>query len=419
MKAAGCNTISLGIFAWTALEPEEGHFDFSWMDEIFDRCERNGVRIILATPGGAKPAWMATKYPQTLRVDSYGRRQLWGGRHNHCFTSPKFRDLARIINTHLAQRYGQRAPLSMWHVNNEYNGECHCALCQAAFRTFLRVRYNDDLDALNQAWWSAFWSHIITHWDQINPPSPIGEESVHGHTLDWKRFITHQTIDCFKAESAPLKQIAPNVPITTNMMMGGFTDVDYYALARACDVVSWDSYPEYHDRPGAWAGPNNAVWVSFIHSQRRAMLDKPFVLMECSPGVQNYKAVCKLKRPGLHAVEALQAVAHGSDAVLYFQWRKSRGGVEKFHGAVVDHYPAEKVRTFREVADVGRILAKLDDVVGTSVQPEVAFIYDYENRWALNAAAGPRNDRKDKDYDAVVREFYTPFWSNGVPVDVI
>lgn len=421
MKLAGVNSISLGIFSWAMLEPEEGRFTFDWMDEIFARCQRDGIRVILATPGGGRPAWMAAKYPEVLRVDAHGRRQLWGGRHNHCFTSPVFRDKCRIINTKLAERYGKHPMLALWHVNNEYNGECHCDLCKNAFRAFLKGRYDGDLDKLNHAWWATFWSHTITDWSQIDPPSPIGEQQVHGLALDWKRFITHQTIDCYRAEATPLREITPHVPVTTNLMTGGFTDVDYYDLARAGDVVSWDSYPLFHDRAAAddWASSLGPLWISFIHSQRRSMLQKPFLLMECSPGVQNYKPVNKLKRPGVHTVETLQAVAHGADSVCYFQWRKSRGSVEKFHGAVVDHYATDDNRTFQEVAEVGRILAKLSPVVGTSTRAEVAFIYDYENRWALNDAAGPRNDRKDKDYDAVVREHYRPFFSAGVDVDVL
>ncbi|HEV2296547.1 MAG TPA: beta-galactosidase [Tepidisphaeraceae bacterium] len=413
MKLAGVNTVSLGIFAWAMLEPGEGHFEFGWMNAIFDKAEANGIGVILATPGGARPAWMAFKYPEVLRVDQYRRQQKWGGRHNHCFTSPVYREKCRIINTRLAQRYGERRNLLLWHVNNEYSGECHCDLCQDAFRDWLRGRYDSDLDKLNHAWWSTFWSHTITDWSQIEPPSKIGETQVHGHTLDWKRFCTHQHIDCFKAEREPLQQITPDVPVTTNFM-GVFHELDYYKFARELDIVSWDSYPSYHDRPNDWL---NAVTVSFLHSQRRAMLDKPFLLMESAPAMQNYKPVCKLKRPGLHVVEGLQAVAHGSDSVLYFQWRKSRGGFEKFHGAVVDHFASEDNRVFQEVADLGRALAKLDDVVGAHQRIDVALIYDYENRWAIDDAAGPRN--VGKNYLETCVEHFRPFWSNGVAVDVI
>ncbi|HEX8549998.1 MAG TPA: beta-galactosidase [Abditibacteriaceae bacterium] len=413
LREANCNTVSVGIFGWAALEPQEGQFEFGWLDQIFEKANQNGVRIILATPTGARPAWMAEKYPEVLRVSRDRRRQMWGARHNHCFTSPVYREKSQIIGRKLAERYGNNPALSLWHVNNEVSGECHCDLCQNAFRNWLRQRYDNDLDKLNQAWWSAFWSHQIPNWDVIESPSPIGETKVHGLNLDWRRFVTDQTIDFFHAESAPLRELTPNIPRTTNYI-GGYAGLDYYKLARELDVVSWDSYPDYHDRPESWRA---AVLVSFLHSQRRAMLRKPFLLMECSPGVQNYKPVCKLKRPGLHITECLQSVAHGADSVLYFQWRKSRGSVEKFHGAVVDHYATSENRVFKEVSQLGEILSRLDSVVGTVHQPEVAVIYDYENRWAIDDAAGPRNEKKDY-LDTCVAHFQ-PFWQNGVSVDII
>ena len=414
MREAHCNCVSLGIFSWVKLEPEEGRFEFAWMDTILDKLHANGIRVNLATPTGAKPAWLAANYPETLRVDARGRRQLWGFRHNHCLTSPVYREKSQTINARLAERYGQHPALALWHVNNEYSGDCHCELCQEAFRQWLRQRYHDDLDALNHAWWSTFWSHTITDWQQINPPSPIGETKVHGHNLDWKRFVTDQTIDYFRAESAPLRERTPEVPLTTNFMGWDFTELDYYKFARELDMVCWDSYPTNHDRSGDYA---EAIRTSFLHHQRRAMLGKPFLLMESTPGIINYRPVAKLKRPGLLLAESLQAVAHGSDSILYFQWRKSRGGAEKFHGAVVDHFPTTQTRTFQEVAEVGRALASLDDIVGTTHRAEVAIIYDYENLWAINDAAGPRIE--GKDYPQTCCDQYAPFWSAGVSVDVI
>jgi beta-galactosidase len=413
MRAAHCNTVTLGVFSWAKLEPAEGRFDFSWLDTVIQKVTTAGIQIILATPGGAKPAWLANAYPETLRVDNTGRRALWGGRHNHCMTSPVYREKCRIINTWLAQRYGKQQNLILWHVNNEYNGECHCPLCAQAFRLWLRERYHNNLDALNQAWWSTFWSHSVTEWEQIAPPSPLGEHQVHGHNIDWLRFTTDQTVNCFKAESAPLRQITPHIPVTTNLM-GFYSGVNYEKLAEACDIVCWDSYPSLHNRKDDWI---EAMRVSFLHNQRRAMKHKPFLLMECSPGVQNYKPVNKLKRPGLHAVETLQAIAHGSDSVLYFQWRKSRGGVEKFHGAVVDHFPTEQARMFQEVSALGDTLTKLDPIVGTTTRADVAIIFDYENRWAFDDALGPRNI--GKDYPETCASHYQPFWSAGINVDVI
>lgn len=411
LKAAHCNVVSIGIFSWVALEPADGQYDFGWMDTIVDKLTRNGTRFVMATPGGAKPAWMAQAYPDTLRVNAQRQRMLWGGRHNHCFTSPGYREKARQINTKLADRYGQHPNLAMWHVNNEYSGDCHCPLCQDAFRAWLRERYDNDLKRLNHAWWSAFWSHTITDWSQIESPSPIGERQVHGHTLDWKRFMTDQTIDCFRAESAPLRERSA-APITANLMQ--YYGLNYYKLAQACDVVSWDSYPSYHDRDGDIA---EGIKTSFHHDLYRAMLNKPFVLMESAPAQQNYKAVCKLKRPGMHRLEGLQALAHGSDSVMYFQWRKSRGGVEKFHGAVVDHHGGERTRVFGDVAALGQTLEKLDAVVGTKTVAEVAIIFDYENHWAIADCLGPKNP--DKGYLDTCMAHYAAFWNAGVNVDVI
>ena len=413
MRAAHCNVVSIGIFAWAMLEPAEGRFTFDWLDRVVEKLARAGVRFVLATPGGAKPAWMAHQYGETLRVNADRRRLLWGERHNHCPTSPVFRDKCRTINAKLAERYGSHPNLAMWHVNNEYGGDCHCDMCQNAFRAWLRDRYGGDLKRLNHAWWSTFWSHTITDWGQLESPSPLGEQSVHGQALDWKRFVTDQTISCFRAESAPLRELTPHVPVTTNLM-GTDAGLDYYKLGKACDVVSWDAYPSFHDRDeDAVTGPE----FSFLHDQRRAMLGKPFILMESAPAQQNYKPVCKLKRPGMHRLEGLQAIAHGSDSVMYFQWRKSRGGVEKFHGAVVDHHGGEHTRVFQDVADLGAALAQLDGVVGAATDAQVAVVYDYENRWALEGSVGLRNP--SKGYHQTCLEHHRPFWNMGVAVDVI
>lgn len=409
MRRAGCNAMTVGIFSWASLEPREGVFDFGWLDTVMDKLAAQDAFAVLATPSGSKPAWLSAAYPEVCRVNAQGVREQHQGRHNHCRTSPVYREKCRIINTLLARRYKAHPALIVWHVSNEYNGEdCHCALCHAAFRNWLKTRYTT-LDELNHAWWSRFWSHTFTDWCQIAPV----DSGIHGLMLDWQRFKTDQTIDFFKSECVPLRQLTPTVPITTNFM--GFSPtLDYWKFAREVDVVSWDSYPAYHDRPDDWL---NAVETSLTHDLNRSFKQKPFMLMECSPSVQNWKPVNKLKRPGVHTVEALQCLAHGGDTVQYFQWRKSRGGCEKFHGAVIDHYPGEQTRVFREVASLGKMLASLDNIVGTTTPAEVALLYDWENRWALDQTAGPRNEKKE--YQSTCVEHYRPFWHAGVACDVV
>ena len=413
MKLSHSNSMSVGIFAWAALEPEEGRFEFGWLDEIMDNLHKNNAYAILATPTGARPAWMSAKYPEVLRVQANRHRNLHGTRHNHCYTSPVYREKTRIMNTKLAERYGNHPALVLWHVSNEYGGECHCELCQEAFRNWLKEKYDNDLDKLNQAWWTAFWSHTYTDWSQVESPAPHGEHFVHGHNLDWKRFVTHQTVDFFKHEIVPLKEISPDIPVTANLM-GTYPGLDYWKLAPELDVVSWDSYPLWHGKDNWEVG----CTTSFMHDINRSLKGgKPFMLMESTPSATNWQPVAKLKRPGMHVLSSIQAVAHGSDTVQYFQWRKSRGSSEKFHGAVVDHCGHENTRVFRDVADVGKILEKLDDVVGTSVKPEVGLIYDWENRWAIDDAQGPRQEKKD--YQLTCERHYKAFWKRGIPVDVI
>lgn len=415
MRMAGLahiNSLSVGIFSWAALEPREGCYDFSWLDEIMDLLDKNGIKAVLATPSGARPAWLSQKYPEVLRVGADRRRILYGERHNHCPTSPVYRAKTAAINEKLAERYGSHPALGVWHLSNEYGGECHCELCREAFRAWLRTRY-ESLDDLNEAWWTAFWSHTFTDWSQIEPPSPLGDNSIHGLALDWKRFVTEQTADFMAAEMEPLRRLTPDIPCTTNMM-GLYDGLNYYRLSEKLDIAAWDNYP-------AWRGDDSDIelgsQVSFVHNMNRCLKDgRPFMMMESSPSATNWQEVGKLRRPGQLALQGIQAVAHGSDTVQYFQFRKSRGSAEKFHGAVVDHVGTEGTRVFREAAQTGAILGKLDSVVGTVVEPDTAIIYDVENRWAIDMSQG---FLKQKGYVQTLTEHYAPFWRAGVSVDVI
>jgi beta-galactosidase len=359
MRLARCNAMSVAIFSWSSLEPQQDKFEFGWLDTVMDKLSASGLYVVLATPSGSKPPWLSAAYPEVCRVRADGTREPHAYRHNHCRTSPIYRDRCVRINTELAQRYKEHPALLVWHVSNEYNGgECFCEPCLAAFRTWLRARYDDDLDKLNHAWWTGFWSHSFTDWDQILPV----DHSIHGMMLDWRRFLTFQTIDFFQAESAPLRDITPDVPITTNFM-GLSPTLNYWEFARELDVVSWDSYPRWHDTGD---DVSVAVETAFTHDINRSFRSgQPFMLMESVPSFPTRRDVRKRKRPGMHLLSSLQAVAHGSDTVQYFQWRKGRGGVEKLHGAVVDHCGHENTRVFRDVAQLGQALEQLDGVVAT------------------------------------------------------
>ncbi len=415
MPLAHCNAFSVGIFSWVALEPEEGKYNFTWLENILDRLAKDGHQAILATPSGARPAWMGEKYPEIYRTNSLQQKHHFGERHNHCPTSPIYREKVLLMNTELVKRFGKHPAVILWHLSNEYGGECHCDLCQKAFRLWLQNKYNHDLKALNQKWWTAFWSHTYTAWEQISSPSKLGESGTHALVLDWKRFVTDQTIEFIRNESKPLRELSPQLPITTNLM-NFYPGLDYFKLAKELDVATWDNYPEWHHDKGNHAIAQHS---GMAHDLFRSLKQgKPFLLMESSPSATNWQQVGKLRRPGMHELASLQAVAHGSDSVLYFQWRKSRGSSEKLHGAVVDHVGHEHTRVFKEVAKLGSRLEKLSDILGATTKAEVAIVFDWEVRWALEEIQGPRNDHQKK-YLEEVRAHYTAFWNRGIACDLI
>ncbi len=410
MKHAHCNAMSIGIFSWSAVEPTEGTFTFDWLDTIMDKLAENGIYAMLATPSGSKPAWMSLKYPEIRRVGSDGIRQPHKGRHNHCRTSPVYREKCVAINTKLAERYRDHPALLVWHVSNEYNGDpCHCDLCMSAFREWLKNKYDGDLNKLNRAWWSRFWSHTFTEWEQITAI----DGSIVGMNVDWKRFSSDQTIDFFLTESQPLRALAPETPVTTNFMPH-FYSLDYAKFAQHLDIVSVDSYPPWHCGDDIETAVTTGFFMDLHRSLKRG---RPFILMESVPSAVQWQEFCTLKRPGMHMLSSLQAVAHGSDTVQYFQWRKGRGGGEQFHGAVVDHAGHENTRVFRDVSAVGRVLEKLSPVVGATIRPKVALIFDWENNWLLQSTRAL--GKGILKYEETAVGHYAPFHRLGVPVDII
>lgn len=414
MNEAKCNIMSVGIFSWAALEPEEGVFDFSWLDNVLDNLNARHIKVFLATPSAARPAWMSHKYPEVLRVNKMREHALHGGRHNHCPSSPVYHEKVRIINEKLAQRYAHHPAVLGWHISNEYGGECHCENCQKRFREWLQNKYQT-LDNLNAQYWSTFWSHTYTSWDQIESPSPIGENAVHALNIDWQRFTSDNALAFFKFERDIVKAYNQELPVTTNFMEF-FRDYDYFAWAKELDFVSWDSYPQWHvfkddvNLTSSYTAMNHDLMRSFKHGQ-------PFVLMESTPSCTNWRPLSTLKKPGMNILSSLFAVAHGADSIQYFQWRKSRGSSEKFHGAIVDHVGHLNTRVGKEVKELGHILEKLGDICGSTVDAKVAIVFDTQNRWAIEDAQGPRN--KGMEYLEQCLEYYRALYERGINVDVI
>lgn len=415
MKKAGCNVMSVGIFSWAKLEPEEGVFKLEWLDNIIDNLYKNNIYTILATPSGAMPVWMAEKYPDVKRMSEDGIRNRFGNRHNNCYSSPVYREKVKTINTKLAERYSNHPGILMWHISNEYNVEdCHCPLCRKNFQNWLANKYKN-IDELNKKWWNGFWSHTYQNFSQIAPPGTHGELNSNPLKLEWHRFKNDMLNDFLKHEIDTVKKINPTIPVTTNYMR--FWEVDYNKLSKYIDVVSWDNYPIWHSESNEFRNASEtAMFHSLFNSFKK---DKPFMMIESSPSATNWQQICKLRHPGMHLLASIQAIAHGSDTVQYFQWRKSRGQSEQFHGAVVGNDNSPDTRIFREVEQVGEELKNIKEITGSHTENEVAILFDYESFWSLRIAYGYRNVEEDKGYQDILLKNFGALWQLNIGCDFV
>jgi beta-galactosidase len=408
MQLAHVNVATLPVFGWVSLEPEEGVYTFEWLDRIIEKLHAGGIGICMATATGSVPAWMDRKYPDILRVDRQGQRLPHGNRHTFCPNSANFRRLSTTLAGKLAQRYGNHPALLVWHVGNEYSPTCYCGQCAAAFRVWLADRYGS-LDEVNARWYTAFWGHTYTNFDLIEPPTTIGERAIPALLIDYDRFQSESLLNCFIAERHAIRAHSPSsIPITTNLM-GTCKSTDYHKWAREMDIVSWDSYPARGATPASMA---------FQHSLMRGLKEGlPWMLMEQTPSQQNWQTYCSLKRPGVMRLWSYQAMAHGADAIMYFQWRRGRGGIEKFHGAVVEHAARTDARVFQEVAALGAELEALgSSTLGGRFHTDVAVLFDWENWWAVDYSSGPGIDMK---YVPHVQAYHAALHESGFVSDVI
>lgn len=411
-KKAHINSVSINIFSWAKIQPEEDRYDFTELDQLVDRLSKEGKQIVLATSTAALPAWMFRKYPEVGRVDYEGRRHKFGQRHNACPSSPVYRKYSALIAEKLAERYGSNPNVVCWHINNEYGGACYCDLCEKNFRLWLKDKYKT-VEALNKAWNLEFWGHLVWDFEDVvahNALSEgIGEDrtAFSGHAIDYMRFNSDNLLSNFIAEREAIRKHDKKTPITTNLM-GTYKQLDYFKWAKEMDIVSWDNYPAY-----------NTPWsfVAMRHDLMRGLKDKPFMLMEQTPSQQNWQPYNSLKKPGQMRAQSYQTVAHGADTVQFFQLRRSVGGCEKLHGAVIAHVGTDNTRVFREVTALGEELERVGkDILGADSPSRVGIIFDWDNYWALEYSSGPSVDLKYVDQ---IHRHYRYFYDQNIPVDMI
>ena len=412
-KDARINSATINVFSWAKIQPAEDTYYFDELDEIVEMLSKEGYDIVMATSTAAMPAWMFKKYPEVARTDYFGRHHKFGQRHNHCPNSLVFQKYAKALVEQLAKRYANNPHVTCWHVSNEYSGECYCENCAKAFRLWLKKKYGT-IEAVNKAWNMEFWGHTVYDWDEIVLPNALGDGMDNGTdtifaglSVDYRRFMSDSLLENYKMERDVIRAYAPDTIITTNLM-GTYKFLDYFKWAKEMDIVSWDNYPSY-----------NTPWsfTAMSHDLMRGLKDAPFMLLEQTPSQQNWQPYNSLKKPGQMRAQSIQTMAHGADTIQFFQLRRSVGGCEKFHGAVIGHVGHNNTRVFREVKQLGEELQRLGTAtLGSVNQADVGIIFDWDNYWALDYTSGPTEDLKYVDQ---IHHYYKFFYHNNISVNMI
>ncbi|TDD71048.1 beta-galactosidase [Jiangella aurantiaca] len=409
MRRAGVTVATVGVFSWAQLEPEDGRFEFEWLDDVLGRLHAAGIGVDLATATGSPPPWVLRAYSDVAPVTANGVRLGGGSRQHYSPHSPSYRRLAGRLVRALAERYGSHPALVAWHVNNEFG--CHVSRCYSdhsavAFRGWLGERYGT-VEALNDAWGTAFWSQRYATFDEVEPPRAAPSFLNPTQLLDFDRFSSDALLELYRAEAAILRELSPGVPITTNFM-GPFRPLDYWRWAEEVDFVSDDSYPDPAD-------PDSPVTAALGRDLMRSLAgERPWVLMEQAPSAVNWRPRNAPKPPGGNRVLSMQALARGADGIMYFQWRQSASGSETFHSAMVPHAGPD-TRIFREIEALGAELGGMDWVERQPVPARVAMVFDWDARWALEQPSRPTA----LNYLGIVSDWYRAFWDRSVTVDFV
>ena len=415
MVEAGVTLISLGIFSWASLEPEEGHYDLDWLADLIDRLHEAGISVDLANGTASPPAWMAQRYPETLPVDSRGVRLGFGSRQQYNPSSALFSQKACALTEAMARRFGDHPGVVMWHISNEYG--CHTwesfdEESAQAFRQWLLERYGT-IEAINQAWGTAFWSQTYSDIEQIQPPRAMPTFHNPSQMLDWRRFSDWALRNLMIRERDVIRRYSDR-PITTNFM-GTFPFVNYRAWAPCLDVISDDSYPDPADPQGA----HEIAWQGDV--MRGLSGGQPWLLMEQSPGAVQWRPQNSPKRPGQFLLWTIARLAHGADGILQFQWRQSARGSETFHAGMVPH-SGEDSPIWKDVVSTGQALKSLAPITGTRMSSRAAVVIDWESEWARHYAIGPISSENPADswgHFAPAKSWHQSLWEAGIATDVV
>jgi beta-galactosidase len=423
MRVLGLTTVRIGEFAWSRIEPEPGQYEWAWLDRAVSTLHDAGLEVIMGTPTATPPKWLIDAHPDILPCDEHGQPRNFGSRRHYSFSSKTYRrESARIVEA-MASRYGSNPAIVMWQTDNEYG--CHDTVvsndadARAAFRAWLTDKYQD-VEALNGAWGTVFWSQEYRSFGEIDPPVATVTEPTPAHVMDWRRFSSDQVASYNAMQIEIIRRHAPGVDVTHNFM-GHFTEFDHFPVGEQIDISTWDSYPLGFLEQAWWDGETKLKYMQtghpdfagFHHDLYRAMSKGRFGVMEQQPGPVNWARYNPAPRDGMVALWTLEAVAHGAELVSYFRWRQAPFAQEQMHaGLNRPDNVADQASTEAEAAlQVLKAIGELPD----TAQAQVALVYDYEAHWAYEIQPQGRSFR----HDELTFMFYTALRELGLDVDIV
>ncbi len=413
MERLGVHVVRVAEFAWSRLEPEEGRFDFSWLDEAIAVLSRHGMKVILGTPTNCGPMWLYHDHPETLQRGRSGQPSLTGIRGHRCMQSPTFRRYAGRIVEEMARRYAGRPEIFAWQIDNELDSNhCTCPACTAGFRDYPREKYGT-LEALNEAWGTVVWSGEYSAWEQISIQTEEGclaDWYNPARMLDYERYAAACTADYVRFQAELIRRYDPAAVITTNSCFPAHMP-DFHQEFAPLDVASYDNYPPVRLPEDPEALYSNAFALDFVRSFKQ----QNFWIMEQLGGpMGGWSPITPAMEPGMLEGYALQAVAHGADLISFFRWRTACTGAEMFCHGLLDHDNRPN-RRLEELERLCRRLEGLPELNRTTLHSQVALLYSSEQEFAL------KNQRQSEGfaYWTQLRLFHNACMSLGVNVDVL
>ena len=414
MQEMGVQVVRMAEFSWFKMEPREGEFHFEWLEEAISLLDKHGIKTILGTPTAAPPAWIIEKNPEIQPIDTQGRVRHFGGRHHDCQSNPTYRAHIKRFVTHMSQRFANNPGVIGWQIDNELGNAhgdlCMCDSCKARFQQWLEKKYGD-IETLNDAWGTAFWSQGYNTFSQISTPliTAVGENP--SAMLDWKCFCSDLIVDFAKWQADIIRENCPNHFITHNYMC--FDDkVNYYDLGELLDFVSNDIYPAgyWQEQPHQ---PDSDI--AACHDVVRSYKKKPFWIMEQQAGISGWGTMARALDPGQMSVWAMQSVAHGADAVVFFRWRACAMGTEQYWHGILGH-SGRPGRTYEEAKKLIHTFAPhMDEFEGAMPKPEVAIVHSFRQNYAFQI----QPNHPDLRYVEHLKKYYKAFYDKKIPVDFV